>query len=329
MKRRHLMGALAAGIAVAGVAPGQAWAQADGWPNKQPLRLIVHFAPGGVLDVITRALSGPLSQELGQSVLVENKAGAGGNIGTDFVARAAPDGYTALMFADSNTIAPALYSKLNHDPVRDFEPVTMLAVGSHVLVAHPSLPVRSLAELITYAKQNPGKLSYATPGSGTAQHLGGETFKAMAGVDIAHLPYKGGGQAIVDVVGGQVPLGMLGFAPALPHIKAGRLNALAVTGEQRIALLPDVPTMQELGLKGMVTLQWAGLSLPKGTPREIIDRLHQATLKAARHEAFINRVEGIGMSVLVSRTTADFATFIREDLARWPAMVKTAGAKAD
>jgi len=328
MKRRLVLGALSIFLIGTALWHSPANAQTDGWPSKQPLRLIVHFAPGGVLDIITRALSGPLSQELGQSVLVENKAGAGGNIGTDFVARSAPDGYTALMFADSNTIAPALHSKLNHDPVRDFEPVTILAVGSHVLVAHPSVPVRSLTELITYAKKKPGKLSYATPGSGTAQHLGGETFKAIAGLDIAHLPYKGGGQAIVDIVGGQVPLGMLGFAPALPHIRGGRLNALAVTGEQRLALLPEVPTMQELGLN-IVTLQWAGLAFPRGTPREIVERMHQATLRATRHEPFISRVEAIGMSVMVSPKTSDFAEFIRQDLSRWPAMVKTAGAKAD
>lgn len=328
MKRQLILGALSIFLGGAMVWHSPASAQADGWPGKKPIRLIVHFAPGGVLDIITRALSGPLAQELGQSVLTENKTGAGGNIGTDFVARAAPDGYTALMYSDSNTIAPALYSKLNHDPLRDFEPVTMLAVGSHVLVAHQSVPVRSLAELIDYAKKNPGKLSYATPGNGTAQHLGGETFKAMAGLDIAHLPYKGGGQAIVDVVSGQVPLGMLGFAPALPHIRSGRLTALAVTGEQRIALLPDVPTMQELGLK-MVTLQWVGISLPRGTPREIVERLHQATVRASRNEQFISRVEAIGMSVMVSPKTSDFAEFIQQDIARWPAMVKTAGAKVD
>ncbi|WP_350297030.1 tripartite tricarboxylate transporter substrate binding protein [Limnohabitans sp. Rim8] len=328
MKRQLFLGALSIFLGGAMVWHLPANAQADSWPAKKPIRLIVHFAPGGVLDIITRALSGPLAQELGQSVVVENKAGAGGNIGTDFVARAAPDGYTALMYSDPNTIAPALYSKLNHDPLRDFDPVTMLAVGSHVLVAHQSAPVRSLAELIDYAKKNPGKLSYATPGNGTAQHLGGETFKAMAGLDIAHLPYKGGGQAIVDVVSGQVPLGMLGFAPALPHIRSGRLTALAVTGEQRIALLPDVPTMQELGLK-MVTLQWVGISLPRGTPREIVERLHHATVRASRDEQFISRVEAIGMSVKISHKTSDFAEFIRQDIARWPAMVRTAGAKVD
>ena len=328
MKRQLILGALSIFLSSAMVWHLPANAQADSWPGNKPIRLIVHFAPGGVLDIITRALSGPLAKELGQSVLVENKAGAGGNIGTDFVARAAPDGYTALMYADSNTIAPALYSKLNHDPLRDFDPVTLLSVGSHVLVAHQSLPVRSLAELIDYVKKNPGKLSYATPGNGTAQHLGGETFKAMAGLDIAHLPYKGGGQAIVDVVSGQVPLGMLGFAPALPHIRSGRLTALAVTGEQRIALLPDVPTMQELGLK-MVTLQWVGISLPRGTPREIVERLHHATVRASRDEQFISRVEAIGMSVKISHKTSDFAEFIRQDIARWPAMVRTAGAKVD
>ena len=328
MKRQLFLGALSIFLGGAMVWHLPANAQADSWPAKKPIRLIVHFAPGGVLDIITRALSGPLAQELGQSVVVENKAGAGGNIGTDFVARAAPDGYTALMYSDPNPIAPALYSKLNHDPLRDFDPVTMLAGGSHVLVAHQSAPVRSLAELIDYAKKNPGKLSYATPGNGTAQHLGGETFKAMAGLDIAHLPYKGGGQAIVDVVSGQVPLGMLGFAPALPHIRSGRLTALAVTGEQRIALLPDVPTMQELGLK-MVTLQWVGISLPRGTPREIVERLHHATVRASRDEQFISRVEAIGMSVKISHKTSDFAEFIRQDIARWPAMVRTAGAKVD
>ena len=328
MKRQLILGALSIFLSSAMVWHLPANAQADSWPGNKPIRLIVHFAPGGVLDIITRALSGPLAKELGQSVLVENKAGAGGHLGTDFVARAAPDGYTALMYADSNTIAPALYSKLNHDPLRDFDPVTLLSVGSHVLVAHQSLPVRSLAELIDYVKKNPGKLSYATPGNGTAQHLGGETFKAMAGLDIAHVPYKGGAQAIVDVVSGQVPLGMLGFAPALPHIRSGRLTALAVTGEQRIALLPDVPTMQELGLK-MVTLQWMGISLPKGTPREIVERLHNATVRASRDEQFISRVEAIGMSVKVSSKTSDFAEFIRQDIARWPAMVKTAGAKVD
>jgi hypothetical protein len=328
MKRQLILGALSIFLGGVMVWHLPASAQADSWPAKKPIRLIVHFAPGGVLDIITRALSGPLAQELGQSVVVENKAGAGGNIGTDFVARAAPDGYTALMYSDPNTIAPALYSKLNHDPLRDFDPVTLLSVGSHVLVAHQSVPVRSLAELIDYVKKNPGKLSYATPGNGTAQHLGGETFKAMAGLDIAHVPYKGGAQAIVDVVSGQVPLGMLGFAPALPHIRSGRLSALAVTGEQRIALLPDVPTMQELGIK-MVTLQWMGISLPKGTPREIVERLHHATVRASRDEQFISRVEAIGMSVKVSTKTSDFAEFIRQDIARWPAMVKTAGAKVD
>jgi tripartite-type tricarboxylate transporter receptor subunit TctC len=328
MKRQLILGTLSIFLSAALVCHLPASAQADNWPSKKPIRLIVHFAPGGVLDIITRALSGPLALELGQAVLVENKSGAGGNIGTDFVAKAAPDGYTALMYADSNTIAPALYSKLNHDPLRDFDPVTMLAVGSHVLVANQSAPVRSLTELIDYAKKNPGKLSYATPGNGTAQHLGGEAFKATAGIDIAHLPYKGGGQAIVDVVSGQVPLGMLGFAPALPHIRSGRLNALAVTGEQRIGLLPDVPTMQELGLK-VVTLQWVGISLPRGTPREIVERLHSATLRASRDEQFISRVEAIGMSVKVSLKTSDFAEFIRQDIARWPAMVKTAGAKVD
>lgn len=304
-------------------------AAAQNFPTRS-VRLIVPYAPGGVLDVSARSIAISLAEELGQQVIVENKPGAGGNIGTDLVARSEPDGYTILMFADTNTIAPALYAKLNSDPVTDFEPITLLASGSHVLVAHPSLPVSNVSELIKYAKENPEKLSYATPGTGTAQHLGGEMFKSAAGgLQITHIPYKGGGQAINDIVGGQVKLAMLGLAPALPHIKSGRIKALAVTGQARVAVLPEVPTLQESGLPGVVTTQWLGAVVPAGTPKPVVTRLYAAFIKALHAQSVRSVLERIGMNVTTSASPADFAAFIKTDIQRWPAIVKAAGARTD
>lgn len=299
------------------------------YPSK-PIRLIVPYPPGGVLDVTTRAFAAPLAESLGQQVVVENRPGAGGNIGTDLVARAEPDGYTILMFADTNTIAPSLYKKLNHDPVADFAPITLVVMGSHVFVAHPDLPVRDIPELIAYAKQNPNKLSYASPGNGTAQHLGGEMFKTAAGgLKIAHVPYKGGGQAIIDVVAGQVPLGVLGLAPALPHIKAGRLKALAVTGRARVPVLENVPTLDESGVTGFETVQWYGPAAPAGTPKSVVSRLHREFLKAAQLPAVAAQIARLGLVVKTSETPEEFAAFIRDDIPRWPAIVQAAGAKLD
>lgn len=304
-------------------------AMAADFPSK-PIRLVVPYAPGGVLDVSTRAIAASLSDELGQQVIVENKPGAGGNIGTDFVARSEPDGYTILMFADTNAIAPALYSKLNHDPVRDFEPITLLASGSHVLVAHPSLPVSNVRELIEHARKSPGTLSYATPGNGTAQHLGGEMFKSAAGgLQITHIPYKGGGQAIGDVVGGQVPLAMLGLAPALPHIKSGRLKALGVTGRSRVAVLPDVPTIQESGVANFETTQWFGAAVPAGTPKPVVGRLYDAFLKAVATPSVGAVLGKIGLTATTSTSPSDFAQFIESDITKWPPIVQAAGARVD
>jgi tripartite-type tricarboxylate transporter receptor subunit TctC len=303
-------------------------AAAQDFPSK-PIRLIAPFPPGGVLDVSARAVAAPLQESIGQSVIVENRPGSGGNIGTDSVARAAPDGYTLLVMGDHNTIAPALYSKLSYDIVKDFAPITNLVVGSHVLVAHASLPIGSVKELIEQAKKRPGELSYASPGNGTAQHLGAEMLKVMAGVDIAHIPYKGGGQAIGDVVGGQVKLGMLGLAPVLPHLKSGKLKALGVTGRKRVAVLPDVPTIAESGLPGFETIQWYGIAAPAGTPPAVIQKLHAELVKAVRQPAVVERLAAVGMEVAPSASPADFARFIREDMGKWPAVVKTAGAKVD
>ena len=223
------LGAALLGAAMLAATP----ALAQPWPNK-PIRVLVPHAPGGVTDVITRIVMQPLAESLGQPIIVENRPGASGLLGTEVAARAAPDGYTLLMYVDTNTIFPSTVKQLAHDPDASFVPITLLARGSHLVVAHPSVPVSNLKELIVYAKQNPGQLSYASPGTGSPQHLAGETIKREAGIDMTHIPYKGGGQAIGDVVGGQVKLGVLGMAPALPHVKAGKLKVLAVTGCQPI-----------------------------------------------------------------------------------------------
>jgi len=302
---------------------------AQEYPSK-PIRIVVPFAPGGVMDLTARSIAAPLGEALGQSMIIDNRPGGGGNIGADAVARAAPDGYTLMIIGDNNTIAPALYSRLNHDVLKDFAPITNLVTGSHIFVAHPSLPAGGIRELIAYAKAHPKELSYASPGTGTAQHLGGEMFKVMAGgLDIAHIPYKGGGQAIGDVVGGQVKLAVLGLAPAIPHIKGGKLRALGVTGKRRVAVLPDVPTLAESGLPEFETLQWYGVVAPAGTPAAVIAKLHAELLKASRAQAFVERLSAAGMDVVTSPQPEDYARFIRTDMAKWPAVVKAAGAKVD
>lgn len=314
-------------LAAAALLPFAAYGQ--GYPTK-PVRLVVPFAPGGVMDLTARSIASPLGEALGQAVVVENRPGGGGNIGTDAVAQAAPDGYTLLMAGDNNSIAPALYAKLNHDVMRDFAPISNLVTGAHIFVAPLSLPANSVRELVALAKARPGALSYASPGNGTAQHLGGEMFKLMAGgLQITHIPYKGGGQAIGDVVGGQVSFGVLGLAPVIPHLKGGKLKALGVTGKRRVAILPDVPTIAESGVPEFETLQWYGVVAPAATPAPVIAKLHAELLKAARTQAFVDRLTAAGMDVVTSPQLEDFQRFIRDDMAKWPAVVKAAGARVD
>ena len=219
--------------------------------------------------MVARLVAQPMSETFGQSVVVENKPGAHGMIGSEVVATSPPDGYTFLMYVDANTILPSIMKKLPYEPLKSFAPITVLGRGSHVIVAHPSLPVRSLGELIAYAKKHPGELSYASPGLASPQSLSLEAIKKASGIDIVHIPYKGGGQAIADVASGQVKVGVLGMAPSLPHIQSGKLIALAVTGGKRSELLPDVPTVAEAALPGFETVQWQGIAAPAGTPPEV------------------------------------------------------------
>jgi tripartite-type tricarboxylate transporter receptor subunit TctC len=317
--RAAFMLALSA-VVVALVTP----AGAQTWPSR-PIRLIVPHAPGGVTDVVARLVAQPLGEALGQSVIVENKPGASGLVGTESAASAAPDGYTFVMFVDANTILPSTVKQLNHDPLKSFAPITVLGRGSHVIVAHPSLGVRTLPELVAYAKKNPGTMSYASPGIGSPQNLSMETIKNATGIDLTHIPYKGGGQAIGDVVSGQVKVGVLGMAPALPYIQSGKLVALAVTGAARVALLPDVPTVAESAVPGFETAQWQGISAPAGTPRAVIERMHDELVRIMGTPQVVERLAAIGMDNSTSPTPDDFSKMIAAELQRWPAAVKLAG----
>jgi len=299
-------------------------AGAQTWPSR-PIRLIVPHAPGGVTDTVARLVAQPLGEALGQSVVVENKPGASGLLGTESAAAAAPDGYTFVMFVDVNTIFPSTVKQLNHDPLKSFAPITVLGRGSHVIVAHPSLGVSTLPELVAYAKKNPGTLSYASPGIGSPQNLSMETIKNATGIDLTHIPYKGGGQAIGDVVSGQVKVGVLGMAPALPYIRSGKLMALAVTGGARVALLPDVPTVAESAVPGFETAQWQGISAPAGTPPAVIKRMHDELVRIMGKPQLVERLAAIGMDNTTSATPDDFSRLIAAELQRWPAAVKLAG----
>lgn len=319
-----LVATLFAGLSLAAACLMPAAAQ-QGYPSR-PITLVVAFAPGGVTDVVARLFAQKLTPRLGAAVTVENKTGGGGTIGTDFVARAQPNGYTLGVFLDSNTIAPALFAKLNHDPIKDFSPITMLAMGQHIVVAHPSLPVNNLKELIEYAKTKPGE-PYASPAQGTAQHLGMEMIKLRAGINLTHVPYKGGGQAINDVVGGQVKVAILGLAPVLPFIKSGQLKAIAVTGEKRSAALPQVPTVSET-LPGVSTLQWFAVLAPTGTPQDVVQRLHKEFTAVAQDPEVEQKLAAVGLEVRTS-TPAELMKFMQDDLAKWPPLVKAAGLKPE
>ncbi|HVE48671.1 MAG TPA: tripartite tricarboxylate transporter substrate binding protein [Casimicrobiaceae bacterium] len=327
--RQQAVMAFASGCLIAAAALNfSAPSHAQSWPTK-PIRILVPHAPGGVTDVITRIVAQPLQDALGQPIIVENRPGASGLLGTEVAARAAPDGYTLLMYVDTNTIFPSTVKQLSHDPDTSFVPITLLARGSHVVVAHPSLPVSNLQELVRYAKANPGQLSYATPGAGSPQHLAGETIKQETGIDIAHIPYKGGGQAIGDVVGGQVKLGVLGMAPVMPHYKVGKLKILAVTGEQRSLLLPEIPTVAESGLPGFATLQWTGIVAPAGTSPAIVARVHAAMVDVLRQPGVVEKIAALGQEVKASASPEDFRQMIRAEIKRWPAVVSAAGVKPE
>jgi len=314
------------GLALAAALAPAAWAQ--GWPAKA-VRVIVTFPPGGTPDIYGRVMAAELSRTWNQSVVVENRSGAGGTIGTDYVAKSAPDGYTLLFAADASiTIAPHLYSKIPYDSVRDFAPIVNVTAGPFVLMANPAFPAGNVKELIALVRAQPGKISYASSGAGGQQHLAMESIRAMAGnMDMIHIPYKGFGQGIADVLANQVPLIFGGITASIQYTQSGKLKALGVTGPKRAKALPNVPAIAET-LPGFDITAWYGFMGPAGTPREVVNKVHDDSVAIVRRTAFLERLDRDGIDP-VANTPEEFAAQIKTDLARWAIVVKAAGAKLD
>ena len=305
-----------------------AHAHAQPYPAK-PIRLIVGSAPGGPIDFAARLAAQMLTQSLGQTVVVDNRTGAGGTIGTEYVAKSAPDGYTLLMASAATLcITPNLYSKINYDTLRDFAPVSTVAGVSYVVVVHPALPAKSVQEFVALAKARPGQLRFGSAGSGSVTHLAVELFKSMAGVDMAHIPYKGAGPAMIDLLGGQLDFMFDSVLTSTPLVKAGKLRALAQTAARRSSVLPEVPTIGETVLPGYDVSTWFGLVAPAKTPREIVSKLNQAMVKGLANAETRERLLGQGIEPL-GNTPAEFAKLLRDELPKWAQIVKTSGAKVD
>jgi tripartite-type tricarboxylate transporter receptor subunit TctC len=287
-------------------------AQAQSWPAR-PVRFVVPFPPGGSTDVAARALADKLGAQLGQQAVVENRGGAGGALGTAEVARAAPDGYTVLFAANAVSILHLAVKNLPYDTLRDFAAVTQVTTQPNTFAVHPSVPASSIKELVAYAKANPGKLSYGHSGAGGSQHLTGELLKKMAGIDMVGIPYKGGGQLITDLVGGQIQVGIAGTTPFIPHHRAGRIKILALTSLERFPPLPEFPTVVEAGYAGFESSQWLGLLVPRGTPAALITRLHDETVKALRLPDVGDRLTKAGLQP-VGNTPDQFAKVIRDEI---------------
>jgi tripartite-type tricarboxylate transporter receptor subunit TctC len=303
-------------------------AQAQSWPSK-PVTLINPFAPGGGVDAFGRPLSVLLSRNLGQQFIVENIGGAGGTIGAANAARRPADGYNFFLGAVHHTIAESLYTHLPYALEKDFTPVTVLAYVPNVVVVHPKhTNLNSIKDLIAYAKANPGKLNFGSAGSGTTHHLAGELFKTMAGVDLTHIPYKGAGPMMQDLLGGQVDMAFDGMGTSAPQIKTGRLKALAVTTAERSFVAPNVPTMQEAGLPNYIVTTWYALWAPRGTPKDALDRMYQETVKALQSPELKTVWEGQGATA-GGEPPAEFAKLIHVEIAKWAKVVKDSGAKID
>lgn len=298
---------------------------ADDYPNK-PVRLIVGFPPGGINDIVARVVGDRLSQSLGQTIIVENRPGAGGTIGADLVAKSRPDGYTLLMGSVSNiAMAPSQYKALPYDAAKDFAPIVLVAAAPNVLVVNPEFPVRSVRELIALARQKPGGINYASAGLGTSNHLTVELLQVMTGVQFNHVPYKGDAPGTADVVAGQVPMIFPTLPVALPFIKAGKLRPIAVSSAERSSLLPDVPTVAESGgLPEFEVSVWVGILAPAGTPKEIVNRLNTEIVKIVRMPNIRERLAGLGAEP-VGDTSEHFTAYIRSELAKWSKVAKAAG----
>ena len=325
MKLRCARLALLFAVAVAFVQPVPVLAQ--DYPNR-PIRFIVPYPPGGGTDVVARIMNEALAAELGQPIIIDNRGGAAGNVGTDIAAKAAPDGYNILFTLSSHTINPKLYDKLPFDVERDFVPVSLAAMIPQILVVHPSVPAGNVTELIALAKASPGNLNDASVGTGSPGHIAGELFKLKTGVDIVHVPYKGGGPAVVDTIGGQVQLLFVSMPAAWQHVKAGKLRAIAVTSAKRSIAAPDVPTIAESGIPGFVVDSWYGALAPAKTPPAVVARLNAAFAKVLENPQVKEKLLLQGAEAAAS-TQAEFDHVIKDELAKWEMVIKTAKIRPD
>jgi tripartite-type tricarboxylate transporter receptor subunit TctC len=293
-----------------------AFAQAQTWPSKQPIKFIVVYPPGGASDVTARLIATKLSESIGQSVNVENKPGANGIIATEFVAKSAPDGYTLLMAnLGPNAINPVIYKKLPYDAIKDFSAITLTTIVPQFIVVSPSLPIYSVNDLIAYAKANPGKVTFASAGNGASNHLSGELFNAMAGIKMQHIPYKGDAPGLVDVMAGQVNVALPTAIAAAPHVRSGKLRALAVTSTKRLPSFPDVPTVSET-LPGFEAVSWGGVMVPAGTPQPIINRLNTEILNILKMPDIAEKLNGLGAEI-VGSTPQQFDAYVKSEIAKW------------
>ena len=322
--RRTLLTSLA--MATAGALPLAAAAQ--DYPTK-PVTIVVPFSAGGTTDILARIVGQGLTTELGQSFVVDNRAGAGGNIGASLAAKAPADGYTLFMgTVGTHAINQALYKKMPFDPVKDFAPLSRVATVPNLLVAHPSQPYKTVKELIAYAKANPGKVTYGSPGSGASPHVSGDLFKSMTGTDLLHVPYKGSAPAMTDLLGGQISIMFDNMPSAIQHVRSGKLRPIAVTTAKRSPELPDVPTIAEAGVPGYEAMSWFGMFAPAATPQPLLDKLNAALVKVLNQPDVKKKIAEQGGDV-VAETPAQFAAFIKSETAKWGKVVKDSGATVD
>jgi tripartite-type tricarboxylate transporter receptor subunit TctC len=319
--RLHVLAA-----AMLAAAPACALAQAEVAYPVKPVRLIVPSAPGGSTDILSRYVAQHLGETWRAQVVVENRAGASGNIGMELVAKSAPDGYTLVMgYVGTLSVNPSIFPKLPYDPLKDYAPVTLVALVPNMLAVHPSVPARSVKELVALAKARPGQLNYGSAGSGSNSHLSVEYFKQLTRTDIVQIAYKGAGNTMVDLLGGHISLTIVGVPPLLPHVKAGKLRALGVSTPARLAILPDVPTIQEAGVPGYDVTQWYGIVAPAGTPREIVRKLHAEIGRFLKLPEAAARMSAEG-AIPTGNTPEEFQQLIRTETVRWAKVIKAAGA---
>jgi len=325
---RHFILQFAISGCLAVVALGVAHdAGAQAYPSK-PVRIVVPYPPGGTTDILTRLIGQKLTETWGQQVIIDNRAGAGGNIGAEAVVRSAADGYTLLSASTVHTVNPSLYRKLGYDPLKDFTAITLLAQVANILVVHPSLPVKTVKEFIAFAKKRPGQLNFSSAGNGSAPHLTAEMFKMKTGVNIVHVPYKGAAPAMVDLIAGHVTLTFATAPSAVPYVQSGRLRALGVSSAKRIPALPEVPTIAEAGVPGYEAIGWNGLTGPAGMPQAVVDRLNAEVVKILRAPDVSKRLGDLGLEPRTS-TPAEFSEFLKSEVVKWAQVVKDSGARLD